>query len=270
MSNFSQRLLTGTVYVLLIFLSLIFNSIAFGLLTVVFTFIAIGEFLRMSMPDLKNGRFVNQLVHSLIVLATVFISYFQFSTRYILVIGLVASIFFFIKALFQKNNNPVQSLSMNILAFAYITIPLILINFTSDMSANYDIPFVLIMFVIIWANDTFAYLFGIAFGKHKIFERISPKKSWEGFIGGLLMVVVATIIINYLYPKFGHLNWVLFGLIASVASVLGDFIESMFKRNFGVKDSGSILPGHGGILDRIDSMLLAAPAIYIFLNFILK
>lgn len=270
MSNFSQRLITGTVYVLLIFFSLIFHPLAFGLLTILFNFIAIGEFVKMSLPNTKNGVYVIQIANSILLLVSVIFIHLKLDIDFIFISSLILVILFLIGALFSNAENPVQRLYVNMLALIYITVPLILINFVSARANTSGIPFVLAMFVIIWANDTFAYLFGIAFGKHKIFKRISPKKSWEGFFGGLIMVVVASFLFNYLYPQFGLLHWSLFGLITAIAAVMGDFIESMFKRTYGVKDSGSIMPGHGGILDRIDSLLIAAPAVYIFLNFMIK
>jgi phosphatidate cytidylyltransferase len=103
-----------------------------------------------------------------------------------------------------------------------------------------------------------------------MFERVSPKKSWEGFAGGLIMTVGASFIFYKFFPFFGYSNWMIFGLLTALAAVFGDFIESMLKRTAGIKDSGDILPGHGGILDRIDSLLFAGPVIYIFLNIILK
>lgn len=270
MSNFSQRLITGSIYVSLIFFSLIIHPLAFGLITVLFSFIAIGEFVKMSLSVTRKELLVSQVLHSILLLLALILILLKIDTKYIFVAGLFLTIYFLVRALFLKNENPVHQLSVNMLALGYITLPLILINLVSATANISGIPYVLAMFFIIWTNDTFAYLFGIAFGKHKIFERISPKKSWEGFLGGLMMTVVASLIFHFIYPSFGLHNWLLFGLITAIAAVMGDFIESMFKRTYGVKDSGSIMPGHGGILDRIDSLLLAAPAVYIFLNFIIK
>jgi phosphatidate cytidylyltransferase len=128
---------------------------------------------------------------------------------------------------------------------------------------------VLSMFLIIWTNDTFAYLSGLTFGKHKLFERISPKKTWEGFIGGLL----ASLLIGYFLHQFilevSLLKWLFLCLLIAISSVLGDFIESLFKRTAGIKDSGTIMPGHGGILDRIDSLLFVVPVMYIYIQIII-
>ena len=126
-------------------------------------------------------------------------------------------------------------------------------------------PWVLIAYIaIVWSNDVFAYLFGIAFGRHRLFERLSPKKSWEGFFGGLVGAVVAGWVAAHLLE---HNAWVWCGLavVTVVTAVLGDLVESMFKRAAEVKDSGALIPGHGGVLDRFDAMLLSAPFVFVYM-----
>jgi phosphatidate cytidylyltransferase len=117
------------------------------------------------------------------------------------------------------------------------------------------------VFILIWVSDTMAYLVGCKFGKHKIFERISPKKSWEGAIGGFVFTVTAAAFGGYLFPKLGFevWQWCVIGAMVGIFGILGDFIESMFKRSAGVKDSGNLIPGHGGLLDRLDSFIFTIP-----------
>lgn len=122
---------------------------------------------------------------------------------------------------------------------------------------------VFFLFVLIWSSDTFAYLVGKFFGKHKMAPKVSPKKTWEGYIGG----VVLTLIIGFLIEKFGpnlRGNWMIVGFLVATFAPLGDLVESQLKRNFGVKDSGNILPGHGGVLDRLDSFIISAPVVYLY------
>jgi len=267
MSNIWQRIFTGSIYIALIIFSLLAHPLAFGTLTIAFNYIGIVEFSNISGAGNRHKVAVST---SLLILLSVITIYFKANHSYILLLSLLLAMYFFVDALFKKDEKSVNLLSINILMFVYITIPLIIINLIVSTAIITGIQYVLAMFLIIWTNDTFAYVFGVLFGKHKIFERISPKKSWEGFFGGLLMVAISALLLNYFYPSAGLPYWILFGLITAVASVIGDFIESMFKRTYKVKDSGSILPGHGGILDRIDSLLFASPAIYIFLNFVTK
>ena len=124
------------------------------------------------------------------------------------------------------------------------------------------------MFIIIWTNDTFAYLSGLVFGKHKLFVRISPKKTWEGFIGGVLFALVAGYFLHLLIDNISLVEWLILTLLIAVSSVFGDFIESLLKRSASLKDSGKIMPGHGGILDRIDSTLFVAPVVFVYLQII--
>ena len=126
----------------------------------------------------------------------------------------------------------------------------------------------LAVFVTIWVNDTGAYLVGVTLGKHRLFERISPKKSWEGFIGGALFALLSGYIFSLFIPEINLLNWMIFSELIVIFGTFGDLTESLIKRTLEVKDSGNIIPGHGGLLDRFDSMLLAAPVIYLFLNVI--
>ena len=123
-------------------------------------------------------------------------------------------------------------------------------------------------FILLWANDTFAYLTGIIFGKHRLFERISPKKSWEGFFGGLVGTVVLSFLVAKLFPVLPFYHWMAVAALIVVFGVYGDLIESLLKRNLKIKDSGHFLPGHGGILDRFDSVLLAAPMVYFYLKLV--
>jgi len=119
------------------------------------------------------------------------------------------------------------------------------------------------LFILIWSSDTFAYCSGRLFGKHKMAPTISPKKTWEGFIGGVILTLV---LCYFIESRFGYLrgNWIIVGVLVATFAPLGDLVESQLKRNFNVKDSGNIIPGHGGILDRLDSFILCAPVIYIY------
>jgi phosphatidate cytidylyltransferase len=184
-------------------------------------------------------------------------------------LGIIPFLVYFIciltVSLYQKKGNPVYGAAFSIFGSFFITMPLVLLNLIHNISIREAIPYTLAIFIFIWTNDTFAYLAGMAFGRHKLYEKISPKKSWEGFIGGMVVVVAAGILMNRFYPLAGLLNWIFFALFTALASVFGDFNESLLKRIANIKDSGTILPGHGGILDRIDSLLFASPVIYIYL-----
>ncbi len=264
MNNVIQRTITGTVYTSLIVFSLVLHPLAFGIVTLLFNFLGLLELKKIGDKLSHNPGVIWIVLNNLLFLATLALIFFQIPGSFFLPL-LLLFIILQILPVYQKSGNPFSSMQFNLFGSLYITLPLIILNLIQQYSVAERIPYTLALFTIIWTNDTFAYLSGMAFGKHRLFERLSPKKSWEGFFGGLIMSIVAALVFNYFYPTVGVIFWILFALLSCVASVFGDFIESLIKRNAGIKDSGTLLPGHGGILDRTDSLLLASPVIFIFL-----
>lgn len=167
--------------------------------------------------------------------------------------------------LYRKSATPIANIATSILGVLYVALPMSLLLIIPLLLGNgVWNPWIIIFYVfIIWANDVFAYLFGITLGKHRLFERISPKKSWEGFFGGLLgamaMGYVASIVV-----EANAIVWIGLALVAAISGVFGDLIESMFKRSIDIKDSGNIIPGHGGWLDRFDALIVSAPFVFIY------
>jgi len=160
-----------------------------------------------------------------------------------------------------------------VLAFLYVLIPFITIYYLPNVRSNnnevliFDPSLILFMFILIWTFDTFAFLVGIKFGKNKILASVSPKKSWEGFTGGLLFtVIISYISVNYIVLFENIQNSIIISLILPVTATIGDFIESHFKREAGVKDSGNFIPGHGGMLDRMDAFIITIPVLYLLTN----
>ena len=174
-----------------------------------------------------------------------------------------------VRAVFRRGEKPPADVRGTLRGLSHGALPLTLMAYIPFVGRYAWNPWTMLFFVfIIWANDVFAYLVGMAFGRHRLFERLSPKKSWEGFFGG----VAGALVMGYVASRcMGEAWWVWIGLalVAAVTGVLGDLVESMFKRAAGVKDSGTIIPGHGGILDRFDAMLLAAPFVVVYLWFVL-
>ncbi len=174
----------------------------------------------------------------------------------------------FIEELYIKSDDPLKNLSHSMLSQLYIGLPLGCMVALANLFVT---PMLLLaIFLFIWINDTGAFIIGVTFGKHRLFERISPKKSWEGFFGGVCFNVIASICFGkYLSGFFGLSGnlflWIGLGLVVTLFSTWGDLVESMIKRNLKIKDSGNFIPGHGGILDRIDSLLFAAPAALLYL-----
>jgi phosphatidate cytidylyltransferase len=173
--------------------------------------------------------------------------------------------------LYKRSATPFQNIAYTYLGIIYLAIPfsllILMINFGKGNFGVFTFP--VFYFFMIWANDTFAYLVGSAIGKHRLFERISPKKSWEGAIGGLFFTFVLAFILSQFYSFLSVPQWLELAAIIVVFGNFGDLAESMFKRSIDCKDSGKFFPGHGGILDRFDSVLLSAPFVFIYLQIIL-
>lgn len=160
-----------------------------------------------------------------------------------------------------------------ILAFLYVLIPFFIIQLFGITDHDYqkstfNPTLILLMFVLTWTFDTFAYLFGVKFGKTKILPSVSPKKSWEGFAGGFLFTVIVSLITTNYFLAVDNSIALVLSIFLPFTATLGDFIESHYKRQAGVKDSGNFIPGHGGMLDRMDAFMITIPVLYIYINYI--
>lgn len=173
----------------------------------------------------------------------------------------------FVSELYLKRENPIHSIAYSALGQIYIALPFAMTNYLAFAyePGSYSPVYILAILIFIWVNDTFAYLTGMAFGKHRLFERISPKKSWEGFVGGCVISVASSLIFAHFYLSLPTIAWLGFAAVVVVFGTWGDLFESLIKRTLGVKDSGNMIPGHGGILDRFDSTILAIPAVSVYL-----
>jgi len=174
----------------------------------------------------------------------------------------------FIQELFKKTEAPFTNVAYTYLGLIFTIMPFTFFHALAYVTGTFNFHFPLGFLLMLWANDTGAYLVGSQLGKTKLFERHSPKKTWEGFIGGILITAGAAVIISNYYTELNWQQWVWIGVLISTFGTTGDLIESMFKRSINVKDSGGILPGHGGLLDRFDGLLMAAPIVYAYLYFI--
>lgn len=174
----------------------------------------------------------------------------------------------FITELFRNIQKPFNNIAFTIIGLILTVVPFIFFQATAYLHGDFNFHYPLAFLIMLWANDTGAYLSGRAFGKHKLFERHSPKKTWEGFIGGVVISAGAALIISHFYSEMPWLHWVVMAVIIGTFGTMGDLVESMFKRSIDVKDSGGILPGHGGLLDRFDGLFIAAPVVYTYLYLI--
>jgi phosphatidate cytidylyltransferase len=183
--------------------------------------------------------------------------------------------FVFISEMYLKLPNPLHNWAFILLGQVFCAAPFSLLNFVvfrpeeGGQSGFSPLP-ALALFVFVWLNDTCAYLIGSQFGRHRLFERISPKKSWEGFWSGLAVVLVSSQVFAFYFQEIGWYHWLGMSATVTVFATWGDLSESLFKRTLGIKDSGALLPGHGGMLDRFDSILMGIPALYIYLSFFIQ
>lgn len=174
----------------------------------------------------------------------------------------------FICELYRKQANPAANIGATLMGVFYVALPLSLTLYLPIIGSEAWNPWVLIAYIcIVWSNDVFAYLVGMAIGRRRLFERLSPKKSWEGFFGGLAGAVVAGVVVAHLMHH-DYITWGVLAVVVAVTAVFGDLAESMFKRAADVKDSGALIPGHGGVLDRFDALLLSAPFVFVYMLFV--
>lgn len=268
MNNFTKRLVFGVIYVLLMVVATIYSPKLFIILFFVFMNFCIYEFAKM----IKLKSILPYLLGVLIYYYINFyekLSIAQTETKILLFVTAFLLVLPFINALFTKNKNALNYMGKIFTTYFYIVIPfsfIIAIPIFGNPEVEYDTRIILAIFILIWTSDTFAYLVGRQFGKHKLFERISPKKTIEGFVGGLLFTLIGAFILSkYFMPTIALKHWFAIAILVCVFGTLGDLIESMFKRQANIKDSSNLIPGHGGFLDRLDSIIFAAPIIFIYL-----
>lgn len=237
----------------------------------VFLFILIlgmTEFYRIgSLPDARPMK-VPGIATGIILFSVIFLIQYAKADPRLLYLVPASGLILICLPMFRQNDQTILSASITFLGLVYVSLPVSVFNLLvyHPYKEGFDYQVVLYLFLILWLNDTGAYITGRLLGRHKMFPRISPKKSWEGLAGGLIMALLVTWLARPLFPDIPswHL-WVLCPIIV-VAGTFGDLVESGWKRAAGVKDSGKLMPGHGGILDRFDSLILAAPAVYITIN----
>jgi len=233
---------------------------------------ALAEFYKLiKTSGIRPHRNVGLVVSALIFMMTAGYHFLQFDSKFLLLLTpLIFSVF--LCELYKKDKIPFGNISYTFVGFVYVTVPFCFyysLGFLNDWNVyNFHLP--LAFMLMLWASDTGAYLFGRKLGAHKLFERHSPKKTWEGFFGGVLTSVLVSLVVAYFFKEITPLVWGGMAVLIVSFGTLGDLVESMLKRSLDAKDSGTLLPGHGGLLDRFDGLLIAAPVVYAYLYLILK
>lgn len=275
LKNLVVRTLSGAVLLGVVLAAALLGKYAYGALLLVIVSVGLAEFYRLAkasgaQPQVNMGTFAG-----VILFCTSFHIFEQLYDGYPLsmelIVGLLLSLLLylfliFVVEVFRAKEHPMRNVAVTIMSLIYVSLPMSLMLFIPLMLGGgvWRAEAFLFYLFIVWGNDVFAYLVGVSIGRHRMCERISPKKSWEGFVGGVLGAMAMGALGNVVVGG-GYALWLGLAAIVAISSVLGDLVESMFKREAGVKDSGNIMPGHGGILDRFDALLVSIPFAFIYL-----
>ena len=271
-NNFIQRAVTGALFVVILVGCILYSPLSFGILFTIIGALSVHEFAHL--VNRNSGVSINKTITALGG-AYLFLALMGFCTSaidarvFLPYLGLL--LYLMITELYLKKENPIGNWAYAMLSQLYVALPFALLNVlafqnspeTSSVTYNPILP--LSIFVFIWLSDTGAYCVGSLIGKHRLFERISPKKSWEGSIGGAFFSIASSFVFAHFFPFMSTWQWAGLAVTVVIFSTWGDLTESLMKRQLDIKDSGNILPGHGGMLDRFDSALMAIPAAVVYL-----
>ena len=284
MKNFIVRTITGILFVAVMVAGICLRGDAMILLFSLITGLTLWEYTGLVNEHVKDAT-INRFITT-VAGVYLFLAFAGFCANIVhsavFIPYLLTVVYLFVSELYLGQKNPIHNWAYTMLGQMYIALPLSMMNVlafqadatTGDVAYNWVLP--MSIFAFLWLNDTGAYCTGSLFGKHRLFPRISPKKSWEGSIGGAILVLAVAALINQLTGSYGLpspfgegsgerlVEWIGLGLVVVVFGTWGDLVESLFKRTLGIKDSGNILPGHGGMLDRFDSSLMAIPAATVY------
>ncbi len=261
-----KRALTSIALVLVLVFSML-HPVALLIVIILISVLGLLEFYNIVKTSELKPPMVLASIFSASLIATVFLNLTGYISFNYLVINIAFAMLIFLRELFSNKPKPFTNIAYTILGVVYITLPLIcLLWLTYYPGPQYNWHLLLSFFIIVWVYDSFAYFSGILFGKHRLYERISPKKSWEGAIGGFIFALITAYILSLFFAELSRPMWYIFASITAIFATLGDLTESMLKRSYCIKDSGKFFPGHGGVLDRFDSIFIAAPTIFIFLQ----
>lgn len=267
--NWITRSLTGIIYIAIIVAGIMLQGYCFLAMALLLGIPAVMEFKRITMKDI-HGSSLNTLLDIVASSFVITAGTAPYNSEQWLAAALGVVIVRMVTILYSHSEDPIRSIMSSLSVIIYIALPIALMGSIAEMAGPH---LLLLMFVLIWLNDTGAFVVGSLCGRHRLFERISPKKSWEGFFGGMAFAIGAAIAAGVCMPSYFNLSIpqaATLGIIVTIAATYGDLVESCLKRNAGVKDSGNILPGHGGMLDRIDSLLLVSPCTFLYLFILLN
>lgn len=277
MNNFIKRTLTGLIFVGILVSAILCGAYTFAILFSLITALSLWELygLLKHYQDATLTRIVSTVAGAYLFWAC-FLDASGLTGGTVFLPYIIFIMYTLIRELYAKSPNPIHNWAFGFFPQIYCAGSFSLMNYLAlgrvdaISSSEYAPWLVLAIFIFVWLNDTGAFLVGSLLGRHKLFERISPKKSWEGFWGGFVIVLLGSQAVACFEPQVSRLHWLVLSAIIVLFATWGDLTESLLKRTLGVKDSGNILPGHGGMLDRFDSVLMASPAAYIYIELFIR
>lgn len=266
-SNLTQRIITGLAGSAVIITGIVYSPWTYFAIFAFITVITLLEFYKLSGLDgMIPQKTFGTICGLLIFCASFFIEMEHISWRYYFLIFPLISCVYMIKLYKKFERKPFTNIAFTILGIFYVAMPFALLNIAAFENGNYNYEIMLGCLLILWANDTGGFIAGTLFGKTKLFERISPKKSWEGAVGGAVLGLLFAWGISYYFVTLAFWQWMVISVLIVIGGDYGDLVESLLKRSIEIKDSGDSLPGHGGFLDRFDGLLISAPFIVAFLE----
>ena len=267
MSNLITRTITGIIFIAVIVCSLLWSPIPFSILFLIFALTALYEFYSMVLGKTNMHLFISGMLAG----AVLYISIALYSLKIIpaewLYFNFILLNLIFLMELLDDGSSAVRNTSYAVLGVIYVVLPFALLNLFYSLeedAVDFNAHFLLGYFILTWSYDTLAFICGKIFGRTKLFPEVSPQKTWEGAIAGGVFTLAAAYLIFHFYGELELAHWIVIAFLVIILGTFGDLIESMFKRNFNVKDIGKALPGHGGVLDRFDGLLFSAPAVLFY------
>lgn len=264
------RAITGFFFVAVMLASVLMGALAFKIFFLVLSILCVEEFYRLvSTDEVKPQKYLGVALTFSIYVPLCMAFPDGESSQYIL-LCIPLAILIIVAELYRNKPRPFHNIAYTLFGVLFAAVPFCFFNRIAFTDGPYSSHYPLGFLILLWASDTGAYLAGTSLGKHKLFERHSPKKTWEGFAGGLLASLLAAGVLSIYFHELPIYHWLVVSVIIVIAGTFGDLAESMLKRSLDTKDSGSLLPGHGGLLDRFDGLLLAAPLVFVYLRLVSK
>jgi phosphatidate cytidylyltransferase len=265
MTNLLKRATSGFIYAVLFITAILYSKESYIVLISLFGFISIREFLNLL-------KFNNIIIYMLFI-GLIYLPFSSLDSSVLidvlLVLSLSGSIQLLVNLFIKKKNYPSSTIQKLDISIRYLLLSFAFLILLPFINGGYEASVILSLIIFIWVNDSFAFFVGKNLGKRKLFESVSPKKTIEGFLGGVFFSLITAFLVSYFCDFLSLTNLLVISLIASIIGTIGDLVESKFKRQANTKDSGTIMPGHGGILDRLDSLLFVAPFVYLYIHYLI-